>query len=133
MSKSFNNLIFQDFQKAIKKLKEVLELEKTEITRDSALKRFELCFDLAWKNIKTLAKQEGIECYSPRECFKAGFQIKLIQNPQKWIEMIEDRNKIVHIYKEEYADQVYEKLKNYLEMFKELEKEIEKRLTGDLK
>lgn len=43
---------FEDFDKAIRKLGGVLEVEKTEMTRDSAIKRFELCFDLAWKTIK---------------------------------------------------------------------------------
>jgi len=39
------NEILKDFQKAIERLEEVLILEKTEINRDSAIKRFELCFD----------------------------------------------------------------------------------------
>ena len=39
------NEILKDFQKAIERLEEVLILEKTEINRDSAIERFELCFD----------------------------------------------------------------------------------------
>jgi len=39
------NEILKDFQKAIERLEEVLILEETEINRDSAIKRFELCFD----------------------------------------------------------------------------------------
>lgn len=29
---------------------------------DSAIKRFEICFDLAWKSIKYSAKKQGTEC-----------------------------------------------------------------------
>lgn len=45
-----------DFKKAVEKLAEVLKIRETAITRDSAIKRFELCFDLAWKSIKDYAK-----------------------------------------------------------------------------
>jgi len=47
-------LILEDFEKAINKLDEVLDMEKTEVVRDSAIKRFELCFDLAWKSLRSL-------------------------------------------------------------------------------
>jgi hypothetical protein len=51
--------ILNDFKNAISRLEEVLKLEKTDIVRDSAIKRFELSFDLAWKAIKSYAKMEG--------------------------------------------------------------------------
>lgn len=74
----FKPCIIKDFKKAIHKLDEVLQLEKTEVVRDAAIKRFELCFDLAWKSIKSYAQREGIECFSPRECFKTGFSLHII-------------------------------------------------------
>jgi len=118
--------ILEDFKKATKRLEEVLKLKKTGVTRDSAIKRFELCFDLAWKSIKFYAQKEGLECYSPKECFKTAFQLKLINYEEKWLEMIKDRNLTTHLYKEEEADKVYKKLSGYLKMFKNLLKQIEK-------
>jgi len=115
-----NNPIIEDFKKSINRLKEVLELEKTAINRDSAIKRFELCFDLAWKSIKLYAKKEGIECNSPRACFKTAFQLNLINYEEKWLKMIDDRNLTTHLYKEEYADQVYERLSGYIILFENL-------------
>ena len=56
------NKILEDFEKAVKRLEEVLELKKTEVVRDSAIKRFELCFDLAWKTIKEYARKYGMAC-----------------------------------------------------------------------
>jgi hypothetical protein len=47
MSK-FESLL-EDFGKILTKLDEVLKLEKTEINRDSAIQRFEIAVDLAWK------------------------------------------------------------------------------------
>lgn len=111
---------FQDFQKAIVKLDEVLKENKTEITRDSAIKRFEICFDLAWKAIKIHAQKEGLECYSPRTCFKTAFQLKLIAYDELWLKMVDDRNSTAHLYGEDLADVVYKNLSSYLELFKKL-------------
>jgi len=94
--------------------------DKNPITRDSAIKRFELCYDLAWKAIKNYAKHEGIECNSPRSCFKEAFQLDLIDYDEKWMEMVDDRNASVHIYKEEQAERIYKELPIYLEMLKDL-------------
>lgn len=112
--------ILDDFKKSIQRLKEVLDLEKTDINRDSAIKRFELCFDLAWKSIKNYAKTQGVECYSPKSCFKTAFQLNLIDYDERWLKMIDDRNLTTHLYKEEYADRVYSRLSDYLELFKSL-------------
>lgn len=61
-----------------------------------------------------------MECNSPRSCFKTAFQLNLIDYNEKWIKMIDDRNLIVHIYKEKYAEKVYSHLADYLKLFKEL-------------
>lgn len=111
---------FQDFQKAIGKLDKVLKEKKTEITRDSAIKRFEICFDLAWKAIKIHAQKEGLECYSPRTCFKIAFQLKLIAYDELWLKMVDDRNSTAHLYGENLADIVYKNLPAYLLLFKKL-------------
>lgn len=116
-----NNLfLLNDYRKAVFKLDEVLNLNVTEIIRDSAIKRFEICFDLCWKVLKNYARREGLECNSPRSCFKTAFQLKLIDYDEIWIKMIEDRNLIVHIYNEKYANEIYTHLPGYLEAFKKL-------------
>jgi len=115
-----NEIILQNLKRAVKKLEEVLALEKTEITRDSAIKRFEICFDLSWKSIKNYAKEQGVECYSPRECFKVAFQLKLISEEDGWLKLIEDRNLSFHLYSEEKSDQIYSSLNHHLNLFNKL-------------
>lgn len=63
----------KDFQKAITKLEEVLKLAKNEVIRDSAIMRFQFVFDLCWKVLKDCLGKKGVECYSPRDCFKGAF------------------------------------------------------------
>lgn len=112
--------LLSDFKTATDRLKEVLKLSKTDTNRDSAILRFQLCFDLAWKSIKAFARKEGKECYSPRQCFKVGFQLGLIEHDQMWLKMIESRNEIVHTYQEKLAVSIYSYLKDYLDLFESL-------------
>jgi len=44
----------------------------------------------------------------------------LIDYDEKWLKIIDDRNLSAHLYKEEYADQVYSRLNDYLKLFKKL-------------
>ena len=112
--------LLQDFKNAIQKLEEILVAEKNDITRDSAIKRFEICFDLAWKTIKVRARTEGVECYSPRECIKTAFQLKIIDHDERWLSMIEDRNKTTHLYSSDTAEDVYQNLTGYLALYQKL-------------
>lgn len=118
--------ILKDFEKSISALKEVLEVEKNKITRDSALLRFQLCFELCWKAIKIYARNEGVECFSPKSCFQSAFQINLVDYDENWLNMISDRNLIVHLYEEESADKIYTKLPEYLILFEKLYLKLKK-------
>lgn len=110
---STKNPLFIYFEKTVARLEEALRLEKNGIVRDSAIKRFELCFDLAWKCVQAFARKEGVDCRSPRGCLKTAFQLGLLEYDEVWMEMLEDRNQTVHIYKEAFADEVFGRLPRY--------------------
>ena len=113
----------KQFSKAVKQLGRVLEEEKNEIVRDSAIKRFEFTFDLSWKLLKAyLDEEKGIYCASPKECFRQAFQSGIVDYNEVWIEMTDQRNYAVHIYEEKFADELFKKLPKYLECFQELQK-----------
>ena len=117
---SSKKLVLEDLEKTITRLEEAVKLKKTDIVRDSAIKRFELCFDLAWKNIQIYARKEGMDCHSPRGCIKTAFQLNLIDYDDRWLEMLEDRNLTVHMYKENIAEKVYGRLPSYIFLLKGL-------------
>lgn len=119
------NKFKNDYSKTIDNLAEVLKLEKNEFVRDSAVKRFEICFDLAWKTIKAYLKTQNVECYSPKGCFREAYQNQLIGYDYQWLKMVDDRNLCAHLYSLEQADQIYEKLGEYLKMFESLLKKLE--------
>jgi nucleotidyltransferase substrate binding protein (TIGR01987 family) len=103
--------LLEDFEKILTKLDEVLKLEKTEINRDSAIQRFEIAVDLAWKTLKTyLEEYKGIICRSPKGCVREAFSQGIIDYDDYWIKIIDFRNQTAHLYNEALADKIYSKL-----------------------
>ncbi len=110
--------LYQQFQEAISRLDEILSKEKNDIVRDSAIKRFEMTFDLSWKVAKTfLEERKGIQCPSPKECFRAAYEQGIIEYDELWLTMTDWRNEAVHTYSEKFADDLYEKLPKTLALF----------------
>ena len=99
-----------EFERCLEKFKEVLQKPKDDIVRDSAIKRFELCFEIAWKSLKDYVTHEGIICRSPRSCLKEAFSMGLIEDEDAWLAILEDRNLSVHTYDEALAEELYKRL-----------------------
>ena len=109
------------FSQAVDNLNEVMLEDKTDIVRDSAIKRYEICYELAWKSVQELLKSEGLEmCKSPRRCFKEAFQQGWIDDEEGFADMVENRNLTAHTYDKELADAVYQKINGYLVLFESL-------------
>jgi nucleotidyltransferase substrate binding protein (TIGR01987 family) len=68
-----NDPRLKSFQEAVERLEEVLSLPKDAVVRDSSIKRFELCFELSWKVIQSFLRDRGLDCRSPRDCFREAF------------------------------------------------------------
>ena len=107
-------------RKAVARLREVLQKPRDEITRDSAIQRFEFCFELSWKTIRDFLRERSVLKDTPRDCLKAAFQCGLIPDDPLWIEMLEDRNLTVHTYDEKLARRLYARLPRYLILFTRL-------------
>lgn len=103
-------LKFAEFKKALATLQETLALEKNSVVRDSVIKRFEYSFELAWKTTKVLLEEKfGIEVFSPKECFRELRNNTALsdEDVETLLEMTDDRNEIIHTYKEAFAEAMY--------------------------
>lgn len=117
----------QQFGDAVEELDKVLKQEKNEFIRDSAIKRFEISFDLAWKTLKAyLEKEKGLVCHSPKDCFRQAYQVELIEYDDFWLEMTDKRNETVHAYDEKLANEIFEILPKTLKFFQQLLASIKK-------
>lgn len=120
MTKTKLEALKEEFQEAVQRLEEVLREEKTDFIRDSAIKRFELAFDLSWKLLKAFFEEKGVICVSPLGCFKEAYHQGLIDYEPAWVEMVKTRNKTAHTYKEALAEEVYNNLPEILKAFQKL-------------
>lgn len=110
-----------EFGKVVSRLREVLGLPPDPVIRDSAILRFELAFEVAWKTVQVLARELGLGVNSPRQAFEQAFRLGWITDEMLWREMIEACNTAVHVYHEELAERLYGQLPRFLAGFEELQ------------
>lgn len=104
---------FKDYEKAVNRLLEALNIgEINDIVIDGIIQRFEFTFELSWKLMKEYIEHEGIEVNSPRSTIREAYSMGIIEEGDKWISMLTDRNKTSHIYDEEDSRQVYTNIKD---------------------
>ena len=119
--------IYQDFTQAVSQLEKALNQPKDEFIRDSAIKRFEIAYDLTWKALKTyLEAEKGLVCHSPKDCFRQAYQAEVIDYDEFWLEITDWRNETVHTYDEELAEKIYKILPKFLTYFQKLVKLLAK-------
>ena len=91
-----------------------------EIFRDSAIKRFEFCYDLTWKYLKVFLNEKyGIEANSPRSTFRECFSAKVVNEEESEVllAMIDDRNMTTHVYDEAMAAKISKRIEQYFKLF----------------
>lgn len=119
---------------AVKRLQEALEEcgdHPTSLNRDGVIQRFEFSTELAWKACREYLLDMGYnDINGPKPVMKEAFAYGLVENSEEWIYILNDRNLTSHIYKEQTAIEIFERIKSrhiiYLlklvEKFKEITK-----------
>lgn len=125
----------ENFKQANLNLRETADFVKqNELTKFyimALVQAFEMSFELAWKTMKDYLEYDGIIADSPRTTIKEAFSSRLINDGQRWIEMMEARNKTSYTYKEEFAKEVAEEILNvYIPLIQELEKTLKSKING---
>ena len=111
---------FEKFEKAFNKFREIIESRhlfdflSQELIVEVATKRFEYTFESMWKVLKEYLRREGLDCPTPLKCFKEAFKLGIISESDEslFLEMVEKRNLIVHIYDFTAAKAIYEFIKS---------------------
>ena len=111
----------ENYTKALARFSEILKEPKSDIVRDSAIKRFEIVFDLGWKTLKAfLEENHNSNCVSPQSCYREAFRVGIIDYDNAWLEMAKLRNLTVHTYNEQLSDTIYSRLTGMLQKFQQL-------------
>lgn len=64
---------------------------------------FQFTFELCWKTLKDYLKFQGVDESLPREVIKQAFHHQLITDGQLWLDMLDARNLMAHVYQEQKA------------------------------
>jgi nucleotidyltransferase substrate binding protein (TIGR01987 family) len=121
-----------NLNKALQRLKEAVEEFKqqnaSDVVRDGVIQRFEFTYELAWKTTKVFLEDLGIvDINSPKATIKEAYAQRLITDEENWLLMLNDRNMTSHMYKEEMAVEIAERISScYIKEFDLLLQKIQK-------
>ena len=117
---------FTDYEKALRNLKEGVEITQTDIEIDGAIKRFELCYELVWKLIKEYLADVSIVCKSSHDTFREAHRNGIIEDEYIC------RNTLVHTYEMEKAREIFERIKEeYITCLQEVYEKIRGRIENE--
>lgn len=61
-------------------------------------KAFEVALEYAWKDLKRIIEDKGLEAYSPKDVIREAANIGILEDPDLWIKCVNARNLSVHDY-----------------------------------
>lgn len=124
--------IFQSLTLAKEKFKEALSFPDTEPLRESLIQRFEYTIELAWKLMGEILAHEDKPVSGVRNIIRAAAKQGLIDNPEKWLDFADQRNRTSHIYLERIAIEVASSIRiDFLENIEALINSAKKYITKD--
>lgn len=126
---------FENFSKNLEVLRTAQREDLTDpFVISGIIDKFMLQFELSWKLLKELLRYEGsLEAASgsPRQIIKTAYKYYDFIDEKIWLEMLEERNRTAHIYDEDAALRLVQKIiSDYVPEFDKLKKELI-RLYGD--
>lgn len=104
------------FKKATIALENALKLGELpeHAERDAVLLRFELAAELMPKVLRRVLSERGADVALPKDIVRAAREAGLVDESQAvtLLSIIDDRNRMVHDYSEEFAEGLYRRIKD---------------------
>lgn len=121
---------YKQFAKALQMLEQAAAVsEPSDLELEGMVKRFEYTFELAWKVLKDILREQGIDAASPREVMKSAYKSGMLDSGEKWIEMLDQRNLMSHTYDESNFRSAVDLIKNhYISILNQLNQTIQSQL-----
>lgn len=113
---------FQNFEKAFLQLQSAIRRfdQLDDLAKDGLVQRYEYTFELAWKTIKDFLESKGEEEKYQRDVLKKAFQLEIIEDGERWLEMLDKRNLMSHTYNQQTFEVVIELIRE--KYYPEIEK-----------
>lgn len=117
------------FEKALARLKEVLERNEDDIVRDSIIQRFEFTYEMAWKTMFHYLADKGERVAQKGwAVIPVAFEALLIADAEAWDRLREYRNDTSHEYNEGRAIEIAAYVRSHgVAAFEALRAELQRR------
>lgn len=99
-----------------KDLKANIKKSRTNFNRAGLIKLFELAYEQAWKILRKILKEHYSieEVIGSKDTFREAAKVGLINDCEKWLEFVKDRNQTVHTYNPAVANHIIDDLENFI-------------------
>ena len=118
---------FRNFDGAMVLLREGIELlddpSRHAIVGEGVIQRFEYTFELAWKTLKDflLYRKVMLDRSGPGDVLRAAFATGYITDGPVWMEALDARNEMSHVYRRQAFDRVLADLQTrFMALFEDL-------------
>jgi nucleotidyltransferase substrate binding protein (TIGR01987 family) len=104
-----------------------------EMIKEGLIQRFEYTHELAWNVMKDYAEYQGNSTVGgSRDATREALQLKIIENGEVWMDMIQSRNKTTHTYNESTVNEIYGKIiEDYFPLFLSFKIKMEEKRIGE--
>jgi nucleotidyltransferase substrate binding protein (TIGR01987 family) len=120
-------LRFENFSRAFILLREGIEILQEpnvpDIVREGVVQRFEYTWELAWKTLKDylVFKKVTLDKVTAAEVIRTAFEAGYINDGQDWMDALDARNKMSHVYSQEAFKAVIGDIEHrYFKLFDDL-------------
>lgn len=123
---------FEQFSRHLQVLRKADEEDlSNEFIVSGVIDKFYIQFELGWKVLKELLAYEGVKSAasgSPREIIKAAYAYFDFIDENTWLQMLRDRNDTTHMYNEQAAIELVDKIiKDYIPVFIKMQQAVKDR------
>lgn len=109
-----------DFERSLSIDIKILPELIADSVKSGRVQKFEFCVELMWKTLKVyLWEINGIDSKSPKLVIKDIYSLEMF-SPEEYeqvMEMLDDRNKLSHIYNKEQFEKIYQRITKTLPLF----------------
>ncbi|MBI9107184.1 MAG: nucleotidyltransferase substrate binding protein [Spirochaetales bacterium] len=112
-----------DFSVSIKLDLTNFDPDVVDSVKSGRVQKFEFCVELLWKTVKVFLHEiHGIDENSPKMVIKSFYTLEYVSAAEyeTLMELLDDRNKLSHVYKKEQFNEIYERLIQTLPLFEKV-------------
>ena len=105
---------------AFSQFQEALKIAQSDLEKAGTIQYFEFTYELAWKTMQRILAERGKKLNSPKTVIREAALEGLIEDPEIWFQLTDDRNRTVHTYNKLVANSIFSDLHLFEKEMKQL-------------